>query len=207
MRALRLARANAGRRVVHASNMFRSGSRTVDSDSRTHAAPRKDPLMNLTIWKHRNPFNGELTRLREEMDRTIDRLMGTSFIEPKATRLEGWAPLVDVSETDGEVLVRAEVPGIEASDLDVSISGNSLSITGSKKEEKEKSGEDFYQCERRFGAFRRLVELPESIDPDKVTADTEAGVVTVRIGKRSGVKARHVPIRASNGRRTGALVG
>jgi HSP20 family protein len=163
--------------------------------------------MNLAIWKHRNPFNGELTRLREEMDRTIDRLMGTSFIEPKATRLEGWAPLVDVSETDGEVLVRAEVPGIEASDLDVSISGNSLMISGSKKEEKEKSGEDFYQCERRFGAFRRLVELPESIDPDKVTADTEAGVVTVRIGKRSGVKARHVPIRASNGRRTGALVG
>ena len=163
--------------------------------------------MNLAIWKHRSPFNGELTRLREEMDRTIDRLMGAQFIEPKATRLEGWAPLVDVSETDAEVVVRAEVPGVSPSDLDVSISGNTLTISGSKKEETEKSGEDFHQCERRFGAFRRVVELPESVDADKVSAETDSGVVLVRVGKRSGVKPRHVPIRSSNGRRAGALLG
>jgi HSP20 family protein len=163
--------------------------------------------MNLSIWKHRNPFNGELTRLREEMDRTIDRLMGATFIEPKATRIEGWMPLVDVSETENEVLVRAEVPGIDPANLDVSISGNTLSISGSKKEEKEKTGEDFFQCERRFGAFRRVIELPEGTDPDKITAETDAGVITVHIGKRVGVKPRHVPIRSSNGRRPGALVG
>lgn len=163
--------------------------------------------MNLALWKHRHPFNGEIARLRDEMDRTIDRLLGGSFIEPKATRLEGWAPVLDVSETDAEVLVRAEVPGIVPTDLDVSISGNTLSISGSKKEESEKSGEDFYQAERRFGAFRRMIELPDSIDADKVNADCDAGVITVRIAKRSGVKARHVPVRASNGRRSPVMVG
>jgi HSP20 family protein len=89
----------------------------------------------------------------------------------------------------------------------VSISGNTLTLGGSKKEESEKSGEDFYQCERRFGAFRRMVELPETIDPEKVTADCDAGVVTVRVGKKSGVKARHVPVRATNGRRSSVMVG
>jgi HSP20 family protein len=163
--------------------------------------------MNIALWKHRHPFNGEVARLRDEMDRTIDRLLGGSFIEPKATRLEGWAPLVDVSETDAEVVVRAEVPGVSPSDLDVSISGNTLTISGSKKEESEKSGEDFYQCERRFGAFRRVVELPDTIDPEKVSADGDAGIVTVRVGKKSGVKARHVPVRAANGRRTSVMVG
>ena len=195
-----LVRVRSRRKVARASSLRPDAGRSIES---THAAlwpHERKTTMNLAIWKHRNPFNGELTRLREEMDRTIDRLMGTSFIEPKITRLEGWAPLVDVSETESEVLIRAEVPGIDPADLDISISG-------SKKEEKEKSGEDFYQCERRFGAFRRLVELPETIDPDKVSAETESGVITVHVGKRSGLKPRHVPIRASNGRRTGALVG
>lgn len=163
--------------------------------------------MNLALWKHRHPFNGEIARLRDEMDRTIDRLLGGSFIEPKATRPDGWAPVVDVSETDSEVLIRAEVPGINPSDLDVSISGNTLSISGSKKEEAEKSGEDYYQCERRFGAFRRVVELPDTIDPEKVTADGDAGVVTVHVAKKVGVKPRHVPVRTSNGRRTSVMVG
>ena len=163
--------------------------------------------MNLALWKSRHPFNGEIARLRDEMDRTIDRLLGGTFIEPKATRLEGWAPVLDVSETDSEVLIRAEIPGINPSDVDVSISGNTLSISGSKKEESEKSGEDFYQCERRFGSFRRVVELPETIDPEKVTADGDAGVVTVRVAKKVGVKPRHVPVRSTNGRRTSVMVG
>ena len=162
--------------------------------------------MNLSLWKHRHPFNGELNRLRDEMDRTIDRLLGGTFIEPKVIRLEGWMPLVDVSETENDFTVRAEVPGIAPGDLDVSISGTTLVISGQKREEQEKSGEDWYQCERRFGAFRRTIELPETIDAEKISAETEAGVITVHVGKRVGVKPKHVPIRSSNGRR-GALVG
>lgn len=158
--------------------------------------------MNLSLWKHRNPFNGELHRLRDEMDRTIDRLLGTSFAEPKGFRLEGWMPLVDMSETDGEITIRAEAPGIAAKDLDISVVGGSLVLSGTKKEEDERKGEDWYQCERRFGAFRRSIELPETADPERVSAESDAGVVTIRVGKRTGVKPRHIEIRGTNGRKS-----
>ena len=162
--------------------------------------------MNLTLWKHRNPFNGDLSRMRDEMDRTIDRIFGGSMFEPKFLRGEGWLPAIDVSENDTEVVVHAEVPGIAPEDLDVSVLGTTLTISGTKREKTEKRGQDFYQCERRFGEFRRAVELPESVDPDKVTADTEEGVVCVRIGKRAGVKPRHIAIRTPS-TRTGATAG
>jgi HSP20 family protein len=161
--------------------------------------------MNLTLWKHRNPFNGELHRLRDEMDRTIDRLLGGAFSEPKGFRLEGWMPLVDVCETDSEITIRAEVPGIPAKDLDISVVGGSLILSGTKKEEEERKGDDWFQCERRFGAFRRSVELPESADPDRVTAESDAGVITIHVGKRVGVKPRHIEIRSGNGRKPVAL--
>ena len=141
--------------------------------------------MNLTLWKHRNPITGDLSRIREEMDRTIERMFGGSVVESKMLRNEGWLPAIDVSENDTEVTVRAEVPGIAPDDLEVTVLGTTLSISGTKREKSEKRGEDFYQCERRFGAFRRVIELPESVDPDKVTAETDQGVVCVHIGKRA----------------------
>ena len=159
--------------------------------------------MNLTLWKHRNPINGELSRIREEMDRTIERMFGGSVVESKMLRNEGWLPAIDVSESDTEVTVRAEVPGIASEDLEVTVLGTTLSISGTKRERTEKRGEDFYQCERRFGEFRRVIELPESVDPDKVTAENDQGVVCVHIGKRAGVKPKHIAIRPSN-TRTGA---
>lgn len=159
--------------------------------------------MNLTLWKHRNPINGDLSRIREEMDRTIERMFGGSDVESKMLRNEGWLPAIDVSESDTEVTVRAEVPGIASEDLEVTVLGTTLSISGTKREKTEKRGEDFYQCERRFGEFRRVIELPESVDPDKVTAETDQGVVCVHIGKRAGVKPKHIAIRPSN-TRTGA---
>lgn len=162
--------------------------------------------MNLTLWKHRHPINGELARIRDEMDRTIDRFFGGSLLEPKFLRTEGWMPAVDVTENDAEVLVHAEVPGIAPEDLDVSVLGTTLTISGTKREKTEKRGQDFYQCERRFGEFRRVIELPESVDPEKVTADTDQGVVCVHIGKRAGVKPRHIAVRTSSAR-TGASAG
>lgn len=162
--------------------------------------------MNLTLWKHRHPINGELSRIRDEMDRTIDRFFGGSLLEPKFLRTEGWMPAVDVTENDAEVLVHAEVPGIAPEDLDVSVLGTTLTISGTKREKTEKRGQDFYQCERRFGEFRRVIELPESVDPEKVTADTDQGVVCVHIGKRAGVKPRHIAVRTSSAR-TGASAG
>ncbi|MCC6907520.1 MAG: Hsp20/alpha crystallin family protein [Phycisphaerales bacterium] len=154
--------------------------------------------MNLIPWNRRNPADGDLVRFRHEVDNMFNRFFNDPWgaIEPKF-RSEGWLPAVDVSENDAEVTVRAEMPGVETKDLDINILGNTLSIAGKKEEKKEQKGENYYQCERRFGSFRRSVDLPETIDADKITADAENGVVTVHVPKKPGMKPRHVDIKPS----------
>jgi HSP20 family protein len=163
--------------------------------------------MSLTLWKKRAPLastsaTGDLVRLRDEMDRTFERFFSEPFglfgVEPKALRSNGWIPPLDVSETDTEMTIRAEVPGIATKDLDISVSGTMLTIAGQKDETTEKQNENFCQCERRFGSFRRLVELPETVDTDKVTAESDNGVVTIRIGKKPGAKPRQVEVKPAS---------
>lgn len=160
--------------------------------------------MNLTLWNRRpttilSPFNGDIARLRDELDRTFDRFFIEPFsfgmIEPKEVRSEGWLPALDMSESDAEVTIRAEAPGVPASDLDISISGTTLTISGEKQQVTERKDENLYCCERRFGAFRRAIELPETIDADRVTAEADNGVVTIHIGKKPGTKAKRVEVK------------
>jgi HSP20 family protein len=169
-----------------------------------HAARTKGTTMNLSLWNKRPstslaPLNGDLARLRDEMDRTFDRFFTDPFalgmIEPKALRAEGWLPAIDVSETDAEVTIRAEAPGIPAKDLDISVSGSTLTISGQKEESTEKKEENFYHCERRFGSFRRSIDLPETADADKVTAESDNGVVTIHIAKKPGAKPKQVEVK------------
>jgi HSP20 family protein len=153
--------------------------------------------MTLTLWKKQPPINSELARLRDEMDQTFERFFNEPWglIEPKALRSEGWFPPLDVSETDNAVTIRAEIPGIAAKDLDISVSGTTLSISGQKEEHEENKEENFYRSERRFGSFRRVVELPDTIDADKVTAESDNGVVTIQVAKKPGVRPRKVEVR------------
>lgn len=163
--------------------------------------------MSLTLWKKRPansilPASNDVARLRDEMDRAFERFMVDPFgvvsgIEPKIFRANGWIPPLDVSESDTEVTLRAEVPGIAAKDLEISVSGTTLTIAGQKEETSEKKEEDFCQCERRFGSFRRVIELPETIDADKVTAESDNGVVTIHVAKKPGTKPKHVEIKQS----------
>ncbi len=157
--------------------------------------------MNLSPWRKRDPINGNLVRLRDELDRTFDRFFDEPFgsmgLEPKAPRAEGWIPPLDMSENDTEFTIRAETPGVNAKDLDISVTGGMLTIAGQKEEQEEKKGENFYQCERRFGTFRRVINLPDTVDPDKVTAESENGVVTIHIAKKPGAKPKQVEIKTA----------
>lgn len=152
--------------------------------------------MSLTLWKRRDPLDGGIAQLRDEMERTFDRFLSEPFalMEPKGLR-EGWTPPLDISETESEVMIRAEAPGIPAKDLEISVTGRTLSIAGRKEEQEEKKGEDFYQCERRFGSFRRIIELPEAADTDRITAEADNGVVTIHVAKKPGVKPKQVEIK------------
>ncbi|MBX3372861.1 MAG: Hsp20/alpha crystallin family protein [Phycisphaeraceae bacterium] len=165
--------------------------------------------MTMTLMRRRTPTtslapsNGDFARLRDEMDRTFERFLGDplGLVEPKFFRTEGWIPPLDLSETDTELTIRLEAPGIGAKDLDISISGRTLTISGEKSEQQEKKGENFYHCERRFGSFRRVVELPETVDVDKVAAEADNGVIAIHIPKKPGAKPKQVEIKPSTGRK------
>ena len=113
--------------------------------------------MTLTLIQRRAEPEGEFGRFRDGIERTLETMLTEPLLEPRLFRIQGWMPVVDVSESDAELVIRAEVPGIADRDLDVSIVGDALVISGEKKEEQETSGEDWRRCERRFGAFRRAL--------------------------------------------------
>ena len=90
--------------------------------------------------------------------------------------------------------VRAEVPGVEPKDFDISVSGDVLSISGEKKEESEERRGNVYRSERRFGSFRRHVRLPEAVDTDKIEAEYDKGILTIRLAKSEKVVGRRIPV-------------
>lgn len=155
----------------------------------TITVTRRPPLLAESF----RPFGG----FRREMERAFENMLGEPFgmaATPEILRMEGWSPLVDVSETDRELIVRAECPGIRIEDIEVSVLGNTLVISGEKSQESETGGEDWYRCERRFGSFRRTIDLPSTVEADRAQADAQNGVVTVHIPKRPEAKPRPIAI-------------
>lgn len=126
--------------------------------------------------------DGPFGALRKQIDSLIDE-----FDNGKLSKSDGFAVRSNLSETDKEICITAELPGIEMKDIDVEINGNRISIKGEKKSETEEKGEEkgreFHRIERRSGSFHRSMTLPFDIDPDKVNAAVKAGVLTVTIPK------------------------
>ena len=104
---------------------------------------------------------------------------------------------LDVSETDDEVQVRAEVPGIEPKDLDISLAGDVLTLSGEKVDEHRSEKESRYYSERHFGSFRRAVKLPCLVDPDHVEAKHRNGVVTVTLRKAVAVRPKRIKVKSA----------
>ena len=132
---------------------------------------------------------------RSEMDRLFDRFAG-GFGFPSLRRMfdmePAWrpassftfsAPAIDMSEDEKAYKVSAELPGLDAKDVDVSISGNTLVLKGEKRQEKEEKEKNYYFSERAYGSFQRAFELPASVDRDKVAADFAKGVLTITLPK------------------------
>ena len=137
-----------------------------------------------------------MTRMRDEMDRVFDRWFDRPLDLAWPTNGKGWMPALDVIDNESEVVVKAEIPGIPAKDVNVAISGNRLTLSGEKDESKEEKGENFYVSERSFGSFQRAIDLPDGIDAEKVTAEHADGVLTVKIGKLKTAKPKHIPVKA-----------
>ncbi len=161
--------------------------------------------MALTPWKNKSTGDGgrtentSLTDFRSQMDRLFDTYVRDPFGELSQTMgsMLPWSPSVDIAEDTQEVTVRAEVPGIDPNDLDITIQGDQLVISGEKKESTEKKDKDFYHVESRYGSFRRVVPLPAGADSQQVTADFKNGVLTVRVKKTAAAKPKRIDVKTS----------
>jgi len=107
-----------------------------------------------------------------------------------------WMPSTDIYERDGKYVVKAELPGMEEKDVDVSITGDRLTIKGEKKSETEVNEEDYYRCERAYGTFIRSIDLPSDADPDRIEAKYDNGVLEVVVPKTEAAKPKKIEISA-----------
>jgi HSP20 family protein len=108
---------------------------------------------------------------------------------------EALFPVLDISEGKKEITVKAEIPGVEAGDLDVSLDERTLIIKGKKKQEKEDKDENYHRMERSYGYFRRTVQLPADVDPSKVEASYKKGVLKVVLKKTKESEAKKIEVR------------
>ncbi|MBN2808404.1 MAG: Hsp20/alpha crystallin family protein [Deltaproteobacteria bacterium] len=145
--------------------------------------------MELMPWRP----SGELTTLRREMDNLWNRFWGGTSL-PTFTA-EEWLPPVDLSETKENLLVRAELPGMDAKDIKVTISGDILSIKGEKREEKESKDEHCYCSERYAGAFQRNIRLPVNVKSDKINATFDKGVLQISLAKTEESKVKEIEVK------------
>ena len=152
-------------------------------------------MTNLVRW---DPFR-DLAEMRGTMDRLFYRgLRRPRFITWQAA--ERFLP-VDVYETDDEVVVEASLPGIKPEEVQVSVTGDRLTITGESKTEEEEREHDYYRKERRYGSFERALTLPVEVDADQAKATFENGELSLHLPKTAAVKPKTIEIRA-NGAKT-----
>lgn len=115
--------------------------------------------------------------------------------DPFVQRPSAFLPTFEVKETADAFVVRADLPGVKDSDLDISVHNGVLSVSGLRQAEERKDGESYFLYERQYGSFSRSFSLPESADGDKVDASLESGVLTLTIGKKIEAKPRKIAIK------------
>jgi HSP20 family protein len=168
-------------------------------------------MADITVRKESNPQAAQLTT-REPFRAMRDALRLDPFREMPSL-LRGWdlfnemaplltaAPMVftpafEVKETADAYLFKADVPGVKENDIDVTLTGNRLSVSGARHEEKEEKSDTYYSCERQYGSFSRSYTLPEGADSEHIHASLQAGVLTVAVPKKPGVLPKKIQVKA-----------
>src|SRR5687767_11464164 len=146
--------------------------------------------MALVRWE---PFR-ELAALQNEMGRWMNQLAGGVGAPPGNGQSSTWLPAVDVWETDAELVLSFDLPGIPEDKIAVELEDNILTVTGERERTQEHSTDRFYRFERRYGSFSRSVTLPTGVSEDSIQADYKDGVLEVRVPKPEEQKPKRIQI-------------
>jgi HSP20 family protein len=150
-----------------------------------------------TTVKTREPTN-LFDSFRQEMDKLFDDFFGGFDLRPFPTKPDTFIPQIDVVDTDKEIRLSAELPGMDDKDIEVSLTNDTLIIRGEKKEDTERKGKGYYHSERTYGSFTRTVPLPIEVDTANVEASFKKGVLTIRLPKTNQAigKAKTIAVKA-----------
>jgi HSP20 family protein len=145
--------------------------------------------MAISRW---DPFR-DLNVLQERMNRLFnDAGRGWKGDEPVATTT--WSPAVDIFETEGEIVVKAELPGVDRKDITLNLENNILTVRGERRFEKETKEENYHRIERAYGGFSRSFSIPATVDEEKIRADYKDGVLKIALPKKEQAKAKQIHI-------------
>ncbi len=145
--------------------------------------------MAIARWE---PFR-ELMTAQRDFDRLFREAFAPAMHEGEAST-RTWAPPVDIYENGDNLVLKAELPGINPDDVEIRVEDNNLYLKGERKFEKEVKEENYHRVERTYGSFARAFSLPNSIDSDKVAANYKDGVLTLTLPKREEAKPRTIKI-------------
>ncbi|MGH9355194.1 MAG: Hsp20/alpha crystallin family protein [Terriglobia bacterium] len=145
--------------------------------------------MAIVRWE---PFRDLLTT-QDRFNRLFNQTF-SNLAEDDPLSTKGWAPPVDIFETDHNLVVKAELPGIDPKDVEVRVEDGTLYLTGERKHEKEVKEESYHRVERSYGAFTRSFRLPNSISTEDIKADYADGVLTLTMAKREEAKPKTIKI-------------
>ena len=139
-----------------------------------------------------DPFR-DLGMLQDRMNRLFDDAgRGWRSDEPAATT--SWSPSVDIFETEGEIVVKSELPGIDRKDITLHLENNVLTLRGERKFEKETKEENYHRIERSYGNFSRSFSIPTTVDEEKIRADYKDGVLKIILPKKEQAKPKQIKI-------------
>ncbi len=146
-------------------------------------------MATLTRW---DPFR-ELARVQEEMNRAL----GDERLQFRAGESVGWTPACDIYEDGEEIVVRAELAGVEPADVELRFENGVLTLKGERKLEKEARRENYHRLELSYGVFTRAFSMPATIDSDKIRAESKQGVLVIHLPKKPEAKPKSIQVKVS----------
>lgn len=150
--------------------------------------------MSMIRRKDENYLNQPIG-IRDEVNRLFDSFLQGSLAPRGETDWRtNFMPAIDVHETANEIVVTAEVPGMKPEEVDINLTGNMLTIKGTKKEETDEKGRNWHRIERTYGQFQRTFQLPDTVDPERAKATYDHGVLKIAVAKTEAARPRSIKV-------------
>src|SRR5207253_4633923 len=149
----------------------------------------------MAIIRRNDPFR-DLLALQDQLFRTFGSAYRGTGREDEQSMVATWSPLVDIFEDSEGITLKAELPEVEANDVEIQVEGNTLTLKGERKLEHEDKRDGYRRVERTYGAFSRTFTLPNTVDAEHITAESKDGVLRLFLPKKPETKPRQIKVTA-----------